>query len=187
MAHGVRGLLSPDPAAASRLSFHGRFRTSAFPENSRSIRAHRTASMPTIARATARKPRRMHGARCRHGSGNTKYWDDRHDRTVLPLQAARRLTARLPCEDARRPTYPKRSLLRRGLDICSISQSIQTKAAPRLTTTPRNSNVRPGAVSMVVIHETMQTAYQQTAIKERPRCRIHRCRWILRARRGPQL
>jgi hypothetical protein len=49
--------------------------------------------------------------------------------------------------------YPKRSLLRCGLDVCSISQIIHTKAVPKPTTTPKNSNVRPGAVSMVSIHE----------------------------------
>jgi hypothetical protein len=45
--------------------------------------------------------------------------------------------------------YPTRSLLRYGLDIfCSISQNIQTKAAPRQITITRNSNVNAGAVSM---------------------------------------
>lgn len=41
-----------------------------------------------------------------------------------------------------------RPLLHHGLDTCSISQSIQTKAMPRPTTTNRSSNVRAGAVSM---------------------------------------
>ena len=40
--------------------------------------------------------------------------------------------------------YPNRSLLRRRLDTCSTSQSIHTKATPRPTTTPKNSNVKPG-------------------------------------------
>jgi hypothetical protein len=56
--------------------------------------------------------------------------------------------------------YPNRSLLRRGLDTCSTSQSIQTTAMPRPTTTPKNSNVKPGAVSMVTIHNALQAAYQ---------------------------
>jgi hypothetical protein len=39
--------------------------------------------------------------------------------------------------------------IRRSLDIaCSISQNIQTKAAPRATTTIKNINVNAGAVSM---------------------------------------
>ena len=53
--------------------------------------------------------------------------------------------------DKSAPRYPNRSLLRRDLDVCSISQSIHTKETPRPTTTPKNSNVRPGAVSMVSI------------------------------------
>ena len=56
--------------------------------------------------------------------------------------------------------YPNRSLLRRGLDACSTSQSIHTKAMPRPTTTPKNNNVKPGGVSMVVIHNAQQRAYQ---------------------------
>jgi len=56
--------------------------------------------------------------------------------------------------------YPNRSLLRRGLDTCSTSQSIHTKAMPRPRTTPKNNNVKPGAVSMVVIHNARQGAYQ---------------------------
>jgi hypothetical protein len=44
--------------------------------------------------------------------------------------------------------YLKRSILRRGFDLCSNSQSIQTKAMPKLTTTPRNSHVSPGVVSV---------------------------------------
>src|ERR1700694_2661012 len=56
--------------------------------------------------------------------------------------------------------YPTRSLLRCGLEVCSTSQSIHTKALPRPTTTPKNSNVRPGAVSMVNIPDAMQAAYQ---------------------------
>jgi hypothetical protein len=59
--------------------------------------------------------------------------------------------------------YPKRSLLRCGLDTaCSISQNIQTTAVPRPTTTPRNTNVKAGAVSMFSIPDAMQAAYQQT-------------------------
>jgi hypothetical protein len=59
--------------------------------------------------------------------------------------------------------YPRRSLLRCGLDtVCSISQSIQTMAAPRLMTTLSNTNVRAGAVSMFGIPDVMQAAYQQT-------------------------
>src|SRR6266849_4027362 len=38
-----------------------------------------------------------------------------------------------------RSAYPNRSLLRRCLDICSISQSIHTNAMPKPTTTPKNS------------------------------------------------
>jgi hypothetical protein len=56
--------------------------------------------------------------------------------------------------------YPPRSPLRRGFDVgCSISQNIQTKAVPKLTTTPRNTNVRAGAVSMFNIPDAMQAAY----------------------------
>ena len=59
--------------------------------------------------------------------------------------------------------YPPRSPLRRGFDVgCSISQNIQTKAVPRPTTTPRNTNVRAGAVSMFNIPDAMQAAYQPT-------------------------
>ena len=61
--------------------------------------------------------------------------------------------------------YPNRSLLRRRLDTCSTSQSIHTKATPRPTTTPKNSNVKPGAVSTVNIHNAMQAAYQRLASK----------------------
>ena len=56
--------------------------------------------------------------------------------------------------------YPNRSLLRRGLDTCSTSQSIHTTAMPRPMTTPKNNNVKPGAVSMVVIPNAVQVAYQ---------------------------
>jgi hypothetical protein len=49
--------------------------------------------------------------------------------------------------------YPKRSLLRRGLDACSISQSTHTMAMPSPTTRARSSNVRAGAVSMENIHQ----------------------------------
>lgn len=61
------------------------------------------------------------------------------------------------------------SLLRCGLDIrrsldiaCSISQNIQTKAAPRATTTIKNINVNAGAVSMFNIPHAVQTACQRT-------------------------
>ena len=56
--------------------------------------------------------------------------------------------------------YPNRSLLLRGLDTCSTSQSIQTKAMPRPMTTTKNNNVKPGAVNMVVIPNAVQVAYQ---------------------------
>ena len=46
--------------------------------------------------------------------------------------------------------------------VCSISQIIQTTAVPRLTTTPRNTNVKAGTVSMFSIPDAMQAAYQQT-------------------------
>jgi hypothetical protein len=59
--------------------------------------------------------------------------------------------------------YPPRSPLRRGFAVgCSISQNNQTKAVPKPTTTPRNTNVRAGAVSMFNIPDAMQTAYQRT-------------------------
>src|SRR5215212_5111863 len=58
-------------------------------------------------------------------------------------------------------SYPRRPL-RRGFDVgCSISQNIQTKAVPRPTTTPRNTNVRAGAVSMFNIPDAMQATYQR--------------------------
>lgn len=54
--------------------------------------------------------------------------------------------------------YLRRSTLRCDLDIrrrldiiCSISQNIQTRAAPRPTTTIKNINVNSGAVVMLVI------------------------------------
>jgi hypothetical protein len=50
-----------------------------------------------------------------------------------------------------------RPRLRYGLDIfCSISQNIQTKAAPRQVTITRNNNVNAGAVSMFNILDVMQ-------------------------------
>jgi hypothetical protein len=85
------------------------------------------------------------------------------------------------------PAYPKRSLLRCGLDVCSISQSIHTKAVPNPMTTPRNSNVRPGAVSMVNIRDAMQAAYQRMTSRKRPQCRIHQGRPNLSNHPGPQL
>jgi hypothetical protein len=77
--------------------------------------------------------------------------------------------------DAAGIAYLMRSLLRyglavRGLDIlCSISQNIQTKAAPRQITITKNSNVNAGAVSMFNILDQMQTASQRTESKSRPR------------------
>jgi hypothetical protein len=60
-------------------------------------------------------------------------------------------------------SYPPRSPLRRGFAVgCSISQNNQTKAVPRPTTIPRNTNVRAGAVSMFNIPDAMQAAYQPT-------------------------
>ena len=71
--------------------------------------------------------------------------------------------------DAAGIAYLIRSLLRDGLAmrcgldiLCSISQNIQTKAAPRQITTIRNSNVNAGAVSMFNIPGQMQTAYPRT-------------------------
>src|SRR5665811_1695250 len=51
-----------------------------------------------------------------------------------------------------RAAYPKWLLLRCDLEVRSISRNIHTRAAPKPTTMPRNSNVRPGAVSMASIH-----------------------------------
>jgi len=85
-----------------------------------------------------------------------------------------------------RSTYPKRSRLRRGLDTCSTSQSIHTKATPRPTTTPKNSNVKPGAVSMLNIHHTRQAAYHGRASRKRPRCKIHQGRGNFPGCHGPQ-
>jgi hypothetical protein len=68
-----------------------------------------------------------------------------------------------------------------GLDVlCSISQNIQTKAAPRQITTIKNSSVNAGAVSMFNILDQMQTAYQQTksttpSVMKTPRSR-YSCR-----------
>src|ERR1700731_3315495 len=76
--------------------------------------------------------------------------------TGIPVAQVEALCDCVPCWKICCAAYPKRSLLRRGLDICSISQSIHTKAVPRPTTTPKNSSVRPGAVSMLPIHEPLQ-------------------------------
>jgi hypothetical protein len=58
---------------------------------------------------------------------------------------------------------PVRWPLRYDLDIfCSISQNIQTKAAPRPITTIRNSKVNAGAESMFNILDQMQTAFHRT-------------------------
>jgi hypothetical protein len=74
----------------------------------------------------------------------------------------RRNLARLVTARDAAKSYPRRSL-RRGFDAgCSISQNIQTKAVPRPTTTPRNTNVRAGAVSMFNIPYAKQAAYQRT-------------------------
>jgi hypothetical protein len=51
-------------------------------------------------------------------------------------------------------------------DTCWISQNIQTNAVPRPTTTPRKTNVRAGAVSMVNIPYIMQAAYQQATYQQ---------------------
>jgi hypothetical protein len=64
--------------------------------------------------------------------------------------------------------------------LCSISQNIQTKAAPRQITTIKNSSVNAGAVSMFNIPDQMQTAYQQTesttpSVMKTPRSR-YSCR-----------
>jgi hypothetical protein len=64
--------------------------------------------------------------------------------------------------------------------LCSISQNIQTKAAPRQITTIKNSSVNAGAVSMFNILDQMQTAYQQTesttpSVMKTPRAR-YSCR-----------
>jgi hypothetical protein len=65
--------------------------------------------------------------------------------------------------------YPRRPPLRcgrRSLDIvCSISQNIQTKAAPRAITTIKNINVNAGAVSMFNIPDVTRTTY----LKQRSR------------------
>src|SRR5256885_5260252 len=59
-------------------------------------------------------------------------------------------------------SYPRRLPLRRDFAVgCSISQNNQTKAVPRPTTTPRNNNVKAGAVSMFNIPDAMQAAYQR--------------------------
>jgi hypothetical protein len=60
-------------------------------------------------------------------------------------------------------SYPRRLRLRRGFDVArSISQNIQTRAVPRLATTPRNTSVSSGAVNMFNIPDVKQAAYQQT-------------------------
>jgi hypothetical protein len=95
---------------------------------------------------------------------------------------------RCPSGRRRKPSaYPRRSLLRRDLAICSTSQNIHTKAAPKPTTTPKNSNVRPGTVNMVNIRETMQAVYQRVASKSGPGAKIHRGRWNPSRLSGPQL
>jgi transposase len=78
--------------------------------------------------------------------------------------------------DAAGIAYLIRSLLRYGLAVrcgldtlCSISQNIQTKAAPRPITIIRNNNVSAGAVSMFNILDQMQTAYQRAESKPQPR------------------
>lgn len=106
------------------------------------------------------------------------------------LKRLNRRTRASPCaiaSDGETPAYPNRSLLLCGLDICSISQRIQTKAVPRPTTTPRKSSVRPGAVSMVSIQGAMQAAYQRTASKERPRCKYTKAAGKRPDRADPQV
>jgi hypothetical protein len=78
-------------------------------------------------------------------------------------QTSRKVRSSLAARHFFQTVYPARSLLRCGLDtVCSISQNIQTTAVPRPTTTPRNTNVKAGAVSMFSIPDVMQAAYQQT-------------------------
>ena len=77
---------------------------------------------------------------------------------------------RASCWENRRTAYPKRSLLRCGLDVCSISHSIHTKAVPRPTTTPRNNSVRPGIVSIV----SMVSIHDLNAAKQ---CKQRTSRW----------
>ena len=48
-----------------------------------------TASTPIIARATARRPPRMPGIRCRPGSRNTTCWADRHDGDAAAREVVR--------------------------------------------------------------------------------------------------
>ncbi len=112
---------------------------------------------------------RIIGARCSSPDGASRFqcpgWQGR-----LALYCAGGLVffAPLVSGDAARTAlvekmpvgYPNRSLLRRGLDTRSTSQSIQTTAMPRPTTTPKNSNVKPGAVSMVTIYNALQAVYQ---------------------------
>jgi len=68
--------------------------------------------------------------------------------------------------------------IRCGLLIrCSISQNIQTKAAPKATTIQIKSNVNAGAVSMFNIPDAMQTAHQRmesntASVMETPRSRF---------------
>jgi hypothetical protein len=83
--------------------------------------------------------------------------------TVARKNGAQQIAARFSVQTV----YPRRSPSRCGfaivLDIArSISQKTQTKAVPRPTTTPRNTNVKAGAVSMFSIPDAMQAAYQQT-------------------------
>ena len=105
---------------------------------------------------------------------------------VQEIQSAR-LTGTSARRDDIAPAYPKRSPLRRGLEVCSTSQSIHTNAIPKPTTTPRKSNVRPGAVSMVSIPYAMQAAYQLMTSGRQPRRRIHRGRPDLSRHPAPQL
>ncbi len=77
--------------------------------------------------------------------------------------------------------------MRCGLDVCSTSQSIHTKEIPKPMTTPKNSNVRPGVVSMVNIRDAMQAAYQQMTSRERSWAKVHQGCPNLCARPGPQL
>src|SRR5882672_12623078 len=119
-------------------------------------------------------PRDKREAFARRSCSNKKMERDDDSKKDHPALAPCAVVLSLPARKCR-SAYPNRSLLRRCLDICSISQSIHTNAMPKPTTTPKNSNVRAGAVSMVNIHKSKQTPYQRVATK-RPRCRIHQGR-----------
>jgi hypothetical protein len=82
------------------------------------------------------------------------------DRSRPPSGVAQDETAR----DVEPADYPIPSPLRCGLNIRrrdSISQNIQTNAAPRPTTTIKNINVNAGAVNMFNIPHAVRTACQR--------------------------